>query len=130
MNKEKDLLDLLLKQDGDYRQWEETFFTACRDYLAISTDWNSLLLTSRVYPRNVQAKTEYLLHVFRHETGLERFSANRLRFDGVESLSDSFWTKDFMPDFNYNHDKMAMRFGLQRGLMLDRFHQFMTTGMN
>lgn len=130
MNTETQLLDLLLNQQGEYRRWEETFFTACRDYLEQENDWNNLLLSSRAYPAKVQAKTEYLVHVFHLETGLFRFDPEKLLMKGCASLNTSFWDRDFFPDFDYQQDKLALRFGLQRGMMLDRFHQFMTTGFN
>lgn len=127
---EKQLVELLLNQNSDYRLWEESFFKVCADYLGSKENWDDLLVTCRVYPEKVQAKTEYLVHVFRHETGQQKFDPSKLRFEGASALDTAFWDKDYKQGFDSRYEKLAMRFGLQRGMMLDRFHQFMTTGMN
>ncbi|MDX1573812.1 MAG: hypothetical protein R3341_07260 [Methylophaga sp.] len=130
MNIEHQLLDLLLNQQGDYRLWEEAFFTACRDYLEQEDDWNNLLLSSRVYSAVVQAKAEYLVHVFELITGIHGFDGDKLLMQGCAPLNTSLWDRDFFPDFDYQQDKLALRFGLQRGMMIDRFYQFLITGSN
>lgn len=130
MNTETQLLELLLNQQGDYKVWEETFFTTCRDYLEQQDDWNNLLSLSRSYPAVVQAKAEYLVHVFELITRVSGFDRDKLLMQGCTPLNTSFWDRDFFPDFDYQQDKLALRFGLQRGMMIHRFYQFLITGSN